>query len=57
MAAKKKGKKCKRITFHTKRGKPVVVTRCEGRKLHAHNRRQCRKGGKGPTKHLFAKCR
>ena len=40
-------------------GKPklVPVQRCEGRRLKAHNKRQCRKGGKSKaTRYLFAKC-
>ena len=48
---------CKRITFHTKRGKPVHVVRCEGKKLRAHNKKQCRRGGRGPKAHLFVKCK
>lgn len=34
-----------------------AVQRCEGRKLRAHNRKQCRKGGKGPQRKLFVVCR
>ena len=47
---------CASITFHTKRGKPVEVVRCKGHKLKAHNRKQCRVGGKGPKAHQFKKC-
>lgn len=44
---------CKCVTFHRRGGAAVSVWRCENRKLRAHNRRQCRRGGRGPKAHLF----
>jgi hypothetical protein len=52
MAKRRRGA-CKRVTFKRARAggkvRPksqwVTVSRCEGRKLKAHNRRQCRRGG------------
>lgn len=52
----RKDKKCT-VFFVRGRGRPKAIQRCEDRKLKATNRRQCRRGGKGPKKHLFAKCR
>jgi len=42
---------CVIVFFRGKRGKLVAVQRCEGRKLKAHNRRQCR-----GAKKKFVKC-
>lgn len=61
MARRGRGK-CKRITFKKKNGRKlpkskwVTVTRCEGRSLKGHNKRQCKRGGSGPNAFLFAKC-
>ena len=53
----RKDAKCTIAFFHARGGRPLAGQRCEGRKLKATNRRQCRRGGKGPKKHLFTKCR
>lgn len=45
----RKSPNCTVILF---KGGSVAVQRCEGRKLRAHNRRQCRN-----RKKLFVKCR
>lgn len=52
----RKGKSCPIVFFHARGGKPVAVQRCKGRKLRAHNRKQCRKGGKGKDRKKFVKC-
>ena len=51
--------KCKTITFHNRRGKPVRVVRCEGNKLKGSNKHQCRRGGRGNNFKAmqFVKCR
>jgi hypothetical protein len=54
------GKKghCSTVTFHRRGGKAVKVIRCTGRKLRAHNRRQCRRAkGKSFRARQFVKCR
>jgi len=61
-AARRAG--CKTITFKRKskggkllpRSQWVTIQRCESKKLKATNRRQCRRGGKGPQAHLFVRC-
>ena len=52
----RRGKTCPIVFFHDKRGNPIAVQRCAGRTLRAHNRIQCRKGGKGTDKMKFVKC-
>lgn len=55
---------CKVITFKRlrrggsllPRSQWVTVTRCKGRRLRATNPDQCRRGGTGPDRYLFAKC-
>jgi hypothetical protein len=57
-------KHCKEVVFKRKakggkvlpKSQWVTVLRCEGKKLKATNRRQCRRGGTGAQKHLFVKC-
>lgn len=46
--------KCTIIFF--KKGR-VAAQRCEGRRLKAHNARQCRSKAKGRTHKRFVKCR
>lgn len=61
---RRSGSSCTTITFkRAHKGGRILprsqwrtVTRCKSRKLKAHNRRQCRVGGKGPRAHLFASC-
>lgn len=53
----KRSENCTVVLFHSKSGKAVAAQRCENRKLKGHNRKQCRRGGKGPKRHLYARCR
>ena len=66
MARRRSSGKCTTVTFkRSAKGRKirprsawVTVKRCEGRKLRAHNRRQCRRGkGKSFRMRQFVKCR
>ena len=62
--AKKLNDDCTLVTFkRARKGGKVLpqsqwmtVPRCKTNKLKAHNRKQCRVGGKGPKAHLFRPC-